>query len=160
MNTCQTFFCFDVGFSEAMAQTIWWMHRPSRVCWNIFAFPASTTYTNLTEWCCSWLFTVAGCFCLLVLFLSPRFFLAAAATISTSIIFSALDSVSARGCKRRTYVVSPSICSLILSLCRLPICPLGFFVFPFVASPYLAFPRLAFHAGVFWSPLSIGTVAF
>ena len=68
-------FLLYVGFSKAMAQTIWWMHRPSWVCWNIFALPASTTYTNLTEWCCSRLFTVASCFCLLVLFLSPRFFL-------------------------------------------------------------------------------------
>ena len=32
--------------------------------------------------------------------------------------------------------------------------------FPFVASPCLAFPRLCCHAGILWTMLSFGTVAF
>ena len=42
-------FCFVVGFSEAVARTIRWMHQPSRVYCNIFALPARTTWTNPTD---------------------------------------------------------------------------------------------------------------
>ena len=67
-------FCFVVGFSKAIAQTIRWMHRPS--CIGAFLLcPLAPHRLTWQMWCCSRVFTVVSCFCSSVLFLSPRFLL-------------------------------------------------------------------------------------